>query len=306
MKVNKLKPGDTIGFLIPSSKFNMDDSRIKNLEKYLNDFGLKIKYGKTCSSSYGYLAGTDQERISDIEEMFSDPNISAIVCMKGGYGAGRIVDKIDYEIIKNNPKLFIGFSDITIFLNCIYQKTSIPTIHGLVGIFLGHPNIDSFSVNDFKTLLFENTKGRILKNPNDNCKTLVGGVSEGVLVGGNIMLVTNLIGSDYDIDMTDKILFLEEVNEKPYSIDRMLCQLRLSKRFEQLKGIIFGHFTNCTNEEGFTTDEVIEQYCQDLKIPVITHFASGHEFPFINLPIGVKVRLDADNKNIEILEEIYN
>ncbi|MFA5543981.1 MAG: LD-carboxypeptidase, partial [Bacilli bacterium] len=153
---------------------------------------------------------------------------------------------------------------------------------------------------------FENTKGRILKNPNDNCKTLVGGVSEGVLVGGNIMLVTNLIGSDYDIDMTDKILFLEEVNEKPYSIDRMLCQLRLSKRFEQLKGIIFGHFTNCTNEEGFTTDEVIEQYCQDLKIPVITHFASGHEFPFINLPIGVKVRLDADNKNIEILEEIYN
>ncbi|MFA5542889.1 MAG: LD-carboxypeptidase, partial [Bacilli bacterium] len=203
MKVNKLKPGDTIGFLIPSSKFNMDDSRIKNLEKHLNDFGLKIKYGKTCSSSYGYLAGTDQERISDIEEMFSDPNISAIVCMKGGYGAGRIVDKIDYEIIKNNPKLFIGFSDITIFLNCIYQKTSIPTIHGLVGIFLGHPNIDSFSVNDFKTLLFENTKGRILKNPNDNCKTLVGGVSEGVLVGGNIMLVTNLIGSDYDIDMTD-------------------------------------------------------------------------------------------------------
>lgn len=307
IKVNRLKTGDTIGFICPSSKYDMNSPRLKRLEEELEKLGLKAKYSITCKDKYGYLAGTDEVRKQDIEDMFLDKEVKAIMCMKGGYGASRIVDKIDYNIIEKNPKLFMGFSDITVLLNNIYQKTSIPTIHGLVGIFLGHPDIDEFSLLDFKKLIFENTKDRILVSPNDMAKTLVGGIAEGELVGGNLTLLANLTGTPYAVDFKDKIVFIEDVDEEPYSLDRMFSQLRLSGKLNEAKGIVLGHFTNCKgDEDSFTYEEVIEQYFKDFKIPVVTHFASGHEFPFINLPIGVKVRLDADKKEIKILEEIYN
>ncbi len=307
MKLNRLKPGDVIGFICPSSKFDMTSPRLVKLEEELTKMGFKFKYSKTCVDKFGYLAGTDEARKDDLENMFLDSEVKAIMCMKGGYGASRFVDKIDYEIIKNNPKLFMGFSDITVLLNNIYQKTGIPTIHGLVGIFLGNPNIDEFSIDDFNKLIFENTKDRILESPNDMAKTLVGGVSEGVLVGGNLSLIVNLVGTPYDVDFTNKIVFIEEVDEEPYSIDRMFAQLRLSGKLDKAKGIVLGHFTNCVGDtESFTYEEIIEQYFKNMEIPVLTHFASGHEFPFINLPIGVKVRLDADKKQIKILEDIYN
>lgn len=304
MKVKKLQIGDTIGFICPSTKMDMNSPRITNLEKIITDLGFKIKYGKSCYADEGYLAGSDEIRINDIQEMFVDQNIKAIICMKGGYGASRIVDGIDYHIIKNNPKLFMGFSDVTVLLNAIYAKTNLPTIHGQMGIFLGRNDIDDISIIDFKDMLAKDTYGRVLKSP--NAITLYRGSASGKIVGGNLSLITNLIGTDYDIDFTDKIVFIEEVNEAPYRIDRSFAQLRLAGKLKQAKAFVFGYFTGCEGEENTqTVASLIEEYFADLHVPIITNFASGHEFPFLNVPIGIDATLDADKCEITINGELY-
>ena len=304
LKVSKLKKGDTIGFIIPSS-YNSAD-RFERLENIMKDLGFNVKYGKTITAKWRYLAGTDQERIDDIHNMFLDKEVKAIICLKGGFGASRIIDKIDYEIIKNNPKLFIGFSDITALLNNFYKYSNLPTVHGLVGNFLASPVCDDFSKNDFKMLLQENTRGRILKG-NDKTTTLVEGVCEGEITGGNLCLISDLFGTDYEIDFENKIVLIEEVEEEPYNIDRMFAQLRLGKNIYKAKGFIFGHFTDCVDPAGNNTYEnLIKDYFGDLNVPVIYNFPTGHEFPFVNVPIGLKVRLNSITKEIEILEELYN
>ena len=304
LKVQKLKKGDTIGIIIASSCNRVD--RFKELEDYISNLGFNILYGKTVYLKSGYLAGSDEERIQDIHDMFLNPEVKAILCLKGGFGASRIIDKIDYNLIKNNPKLLIGFSDVTALLNNFYKYANLPTVHGLVGNFLASKYCDEFSKQDFKDLLFENTKGRILKG-NDNTKTLVEGITEAELVGGNLCLISDLYGTDYEVDFENKIVLIEEVEEPPYNIDRMFAQLRLGKNIYKAKGFVFGHFTDCIDSENDNTYEnLIKEYFGNLDVPVIYNFPTGHEFPFINVPIGLKVRLDANKKQIEILEEMYN
>lgn len=304
LKVNKLQKGDTIGFLIPSFANKVD--KFKKIEDELNALGYKVKFGKTCYLKHGYLAGTDEERINDVHEMFADPEIKAIICLKGGAGASRIIDKIDYELIKKNPKLFMGFSDITVFLNNLYKHAGLPTVHGLVGIYIASDNFCETSREDFKDLLTLNTKGRILKG-NEKTKTLVEGECVGEITGGNLCLISDLYGTDYEIDFEDKIVLIEEVDERIYNIDRMFAQFRLGKNLEKAKGFIFGHFTDCTDPNNDNDYEnIIKEYFGNLGVPVIYDFPTGHAFPFINVPIGLKVKLDATNKTIEILEELYN
>lgn len=304
LKVNKLKQGDTIGMLIASSCCRSNN--FKKIEEEIEALGYKIKYGKTVFAKHGYLAGTDEERINDIHQMFLDPEVKAIICFKGGFGASRIVDKIDYEIIKNNPKLFMGFSDVTVLLNNFYKHANLPTVHGLVATFIGSSKICDDSKKDFKELLTLNTKNRVLKG-NANTKTLTGGIAEGEITGGNLCLISDLYGTDYEIDFEDKIVLIEEVSEPVYNIDRMFSQLRLGQSLKKPKGFILGHFTDCKDSENENTYEnLIEEYFGNLGVPVIYNFPTGHEFPFINVPIGLKVKLDADKKEIVILEELYN
>lgn len=305
MKVPKLSIGDTIAFICPSFKCRMDTERISNLEKLISELGYKLQFRKSCYLSNGYLAGTDEERIADLENAFLDDEVKAIICLKGGYGASRIVDKINYQIIKKNPKIFIGFSDITVLLNSFYQKAMLPTIHGQLGIYLGRSDLDQESLNDFITLLQEPFKGRVMRH--STIKTICGGEAQGVLVGGNLSLICNLIGTPYDIDFTNKIIFIEEVDEEPYRIDRMFSQLRLSGKLNVARGFIFGHFTNCSSEhqEYQQVNELISEYFLKLQKPTIINFPSGHDFPFYNLPIGLEVKLDANTKEITILEEYY-
>lgn len=306
MKVKKIKKGSAVGIITPAAAIDKNSSRFKLLEERLNNLGLKVKYGKAVGKRYGYLGGTDEDRIEDLEAMFLDSEVSVIIAMLGGYGSSRIVDKVNYEIIKNNPKLLIGFSDITVFINAIYQKTNLPTIHGPVGIYLGKVEFDSISQADFEALLFTSQQGRILKNPKDNAKTLVSGKAKGKLVGGNLSLIATLIGTPYEVDFTDKIIFIEDVDEAPYAIDRYFSSLRLSGSLKKAKGFVFGYFSNIKQtENSFTIDEIIEEYFIDLNVPIITNFSSGHDLPFISLPIGLEVELDSDRKTIKILEELY-
>lgn len=306
LRVNKLQKGDTIGFLIASSVNKSPADRFQKIEEELDKLGFKVKYGKTIYLKDGYLAGNDQERIDDIHEMFSDPEVKAIICFKGGAGASRIIDKLDYELIKKNPKLFMGFSDVTVLLNNLYKHSGLPTVHGLVGIYLGSPNLCEKSKEDFKDLLTLNIKGRVLSG-NEQTKTLVGGTVEADITGGNLCLISDLYGTDYEIDFEDKIVLIEEVDEPYYNLDRMFAQLRLGKSIQKAKGFIFGYFTNCTNEKDEQKyEDLIKEYFGDLGVPVIYDFPTGHSFPFTNVPIGLKVKLDADKKTIEILEELYN
>lgn len=304
MKVRKINKGDTVGIICPARFIDLKHPSFKLLEERLTSLGLKVKYGKTVGSKFGYLADTDLLRVKDIEEMFLDKEVSLIVAMLGGYGCSRIVDMIDYEIIKNNPKLLIGFSDITVLLNSIYKKTLIPTVHGPVGIYLGKQSLDEVSLTDFNNLLFSNQLGRSLSC--DSAVTYIGGKTKGKLVGGNLSLITTLVGTPYEIDFTEKIVFIEDIDEGVYRIDRYFSQLRLSGSISKAKGFVFGYFTDINQEDNaFSLDDIIDQYFKELNVPIIKNFSSGHDLPFISLPIGLEVELDADKKTITILEELY-
>ncbi len=303
MKVKKLQKNDTIGFIIASS-YNRQQERMQVLENIIHSLGYKVKYGKTVYLKDGYLAGDDEARVQDIHDFFLDDEVKAIVCFKGGFGASRIMDKIDYQLIKEHPKLFVGLSDVTALLNNFYKYASLPTIHGEVGILLGSSKCDQVSKDDFKKLLYDNTKGRILYG--ENAKTLVPGIVEGEIVGGNLCLISDLHGTPYEVDFEDKIVLIEEVEEPPYNIDRMFAQLRLSKNITKAKGFVFGYFTDCQGEEGEQTyQSLIKEYFQNLNVPVMYDFPTGHEFPLLNVPIGLKVSMNTQTKTITILEELY-
>ena len=309
IKPKKINKGDTIGIICPSYFISSDSERIKKMEEVLIGSGYKIKYGKSFYAKEAYLAGSDELRARDVEQMFLDQDVKAIICMLGGFGASRMVDLIDYNIIKNNPKLFMGFSDVTVLLNAINQRAQLSTYHGVVGIYIGNPKFEGASYDDFMMLLNENQKNRILKNPNNDASTLISGVANGELVGGNLTLISCLLGTEFEIDFKDKIVFIEEVDEEPYKIDRYFSSLRLSNKLKEAKGFVFGYFTNCTpNKEKDSTWnylDIIRQYIEPLGKPTVYNFASGHDFPFVNLPIGLNVELDATNKIIKILDEYY-
>ena len=304
IKIKALKPGDTIGIICPASKADMASSRLPKMEEILSGWGFEVRYGASCYQEDGYLAGTDEARRQDLEAMFLDSSIDAILCLKGGYGTSRFVDQIDYSLIKKHPKLLIGFSDITVLLNNIFIRSDIATLHGQVGIFLGSPAQDTASLEDFHIAVSQPMKGRVLSSP---AQTMVGGVVRGRLVGGNLSLIAHLVGTPYDIPFKNHIVFIEEVNESPYEIDRMLTQLRLSGKLNDASGFVIGHMTDCQGKSPTkrTTDYLFEEFLKPLGKPVLTHFASGHEFPFINLPIGLEIILDADQQTITILEELY-
>lgn len=280
-----LQPGATIGVIAPAFKsFTKPD--LDRLTAILNEAGYNVIYGKSVNAEYGYLAGDDNLRANDVMEMFKNPEIAAILCIKGGYGAMRILDKLDYEIIKQNPKMVIGYSDITALQNAIYAKTSNVSIHGLVGISLLSKTIDDNSKEYFFKLL----KGQELPSKPDKIDC------EGVLIGGNLSLVSSLIGTPYMSDFKGKILMLEDVGEEPYAVDRMLTQLRLAGVFDQINGLILGHYTDCNPSESKkdcqTVEEVLDDFVKDIKVPVIRHYPFGHSYPFLSLPIGAYVYLD--------------
>jgi len=298
-----LKAGDKLGILCPSSAMTPGNlTRVPAMEAYLKSLGLDFVYGKTTTLQAGYLAGTDEERIKDIHELFLDPQIKAILCLKGGYGLTRIIDRLDYTLIACHPKLVIGFSDVTALLYALYQKVGLPSLHGQVGIFLGSPKQDEFSKKNFQEMTMNYVRGKVLQSPTlgEPFNDLKG---EGVLIGGNLSLITALLGTPFEMDFKEKIVFIEEVNEEGYRIDRMLSSLRLAGKLKEANGFVLGHFTDCGTDKT-KIDHLIEEYFPK-DIPVITHFASGHEFPFLNLPIGLKVGMDAKKQTITILEELY-
>jgi len=299
----RLRVGDTIGLISPASPENID--AIKKSILFLNNLGFNVIEGKHLYDRWGYLAGTDKDRASDVMEMFENKAVDMILCIRGGYGSSRLLPYLDYDIIKKNPKIFAGFSDITVLLNAFYEKCNLTTFHSPMGT----SNLED--VVTFKSFIFtfmEGYKPYIIKNP-DEFKTvcITKGIAEGNLIGGNLGLICNSLGTPYEIDMKDKILFIEEVTEAPYRVDRILTQLLLSNKLKQCKGIILGQFKGCDlphYERSLTLEEVLEDRLYNLEIPMFSGLCSGHDYPKLTLPIGARVRMDAQSGIINVLDAV--
>lgn len=299
----KLKLGDTIGVISPASpeKIEVIDKGIETIE----NLGFKVKVGKNLYSKKGFFAGGDLERAKDIMDMFLDDNVKLILCMRGGYGSMRIIEYLDFEEIKKHPKLFMGFSDITILLNNIYQKSGLITFHGPM---VSSNLLDTYTLKSFLDTLTISKNEFNISNPDHlPMECSINGISEGMVVGGNLCLICSTLGTPYEIDTNDKILFIEEISEAPYKIDRMLTQLLLNNKLQNCRGFILGQFKDCglpNYDRSFTLEEVLEDRIFSLKKPTLNHFMSGHSYPKLTLPIGANVRIDCNIGEIKILEKV--
>lgn len=294
---NSLCEGDTIGIVAPAGPLRVCLHEIKSS---IEMHGYKVKIGRSCYLNYkGYLAGKDEDRAKDINDMFLDSEVNAIMCLRGGFGATRILDMINYDIVKRNPKIFIGFSDITALHIAFNQKCDLLTYHGIMAA--SSPRWDEFTYNSLINALNFNDKLSI-KNPiGESIYTIKSGYCEGILVGGNLSLIVSTLGTKYEINTKNKILFIEEVGEYIYRIDRMLTHLSLAGKLSDCNGIIFGDFSDCrkSNEYDPNIYDLLSEVSLKANKPAIYNLKSGHCMPMVTIPLGAYCIMDADRKKIE-------
>lgn len=307
LKGKKLKKGDTIGFIGPSGAVRVEGA-IERAKAEMERMGYRVKLGVSCGAKYGYLSGTDALRAQDVNDMFRDPEVDAVFCVRGGYGTTRMLDLLDYDVIRENPKIFAGYSDITAMQIAMLKNCGLATFAAPMPVsdFSSAP-LDAFSLSSMLHVLGEAKPAGELRNSEGyhERKTINPGSCEGMLVGGNLMLITSLLGTPYELDTKGRILFIEEIGEHTYCIDRMLTQLRLAGKLDDCAGIIFGDFRNCEiefKEYGFTIEEIIRDVAAPCGKPIFTGFQAGHCNPKITLPYGALCRMDADSCTLEVLE----
>jgi len=301
IRPQRLQKGDTIGIIAPSSPPNQE-----NLERslaFLEQLGLKWRFGKYVKNVHGYLAGTDEERLQDLHDMFADPTIKGIFCAGGGYGSARFTDKIDLQLMKENPKVFWGFSDITYLHTAMGLYSNLVTFHGpMLASCVGKDTFHELSVKMFQQL-FEPMELHYTEAISP-LETITAGVAQGELVGGNLSLLASGIGTKFEVDTKGKLLFIEDVGEAPYKVDGLLNQLRMAGKLKEAAGIVIGDFSDAEPKKGkvtLTLDEVFADYTANLGVPVVKGFKIGHCQPHFAIPLGVGAKLDADYKTLTIL-----
>lgn len=304
IKPKPLQQGDRVAIIAPASP--VDKALIDKCVGSLKDLGLEVVVGTSCLSEHGFLSGTDDIRANDINRMFADKNIKGIFAIRGGYGCARLLDLIDFKIIKKNPKIFVGYSDITALHIAINQKSKLITYHGPMVSTELIKGLDEYSADYYKRFLFSKEKINEIFNPvGCNLEVINDGIASGQLIGGNLSLVCSSLGTKYEINTKNKILFLEEVDETPYKVDRMLLQLKQSGKLKDATGIILGAFTDCiasSNKKSLSLEEVFNEIILPLKKPTISKLVCGHCLPTLTLPLGSKIILDANEKRIKIIE----
>ncbi|NWF84130.1 MAG: LD-carboxypeptidase [Bryobacteraceae bacterium] len=310
MKPKALRPGDTAGLITPST-YVSDPEKLLLARMTVEALGLKLKVGRSVGRRDGYLGGTIAERVADLHAMFSDPEVRAVFCIRGGYGAAMLLDRIDFALIQRNPKLFIGYSDITALHLGIHGQTGLVTMHGPVTL----SRFNDWTLEHFKRAVFEPKPLGLLRNPPEErpmrpkhlTRTVSPGKATGPLTGGNLSLISSTMGTPWEIQTEGKILFLEDVDEPPYSVDRMLTHLRLAGKFRGIRGLIIGECADCvprrpSAEGGFSLGEIYDNILGDLKVPVVTGLTIGHTDDQLTLPLGVEATLDADAATLTINE----
>lgn len=291
---NKLKDGDTIGFLAASGAID-DFALLENAKIYFESKGYKVKYSENIYKNFYGLAGSDSDRLKALHNFFEDDEINAIFCIRGGYGAIRIINNIDYTLIKNNPKIFCGFSDITAFLAMFYKKANIITYYSPMPYVDFSSNIDSFTEKSFFNTLENKTDTYF----SENGKVYYSAEAVGTLFGGNLSTLASLCGLDF-IPNEPFILFLEDWHDPAYKIDRMLTQLLNIKQFHQnIKGLILGEFLSIDNEKYF--EQRIYEIANSLKIPISSGFKITHGKTKITLPFASRSYFNSKDGIIKII-----
>ena len=303
----RLKKGDTIGLVTPGSP--IEEKQLADTIEKLQGLGLKTYHTNSVLSTYGYFAGPDQERADELMHMFTHKEVDAIWCVRGGYGSIRILDLLDFDKIGQNPKVFIGYSDITALLTSIYQLTGLVTFYGPVGI----STFNRFTVRSVANVIMDpgdqykypyRREEDTRKNPEFDRYTIHAGKAEGELIGGNISVLDSMIGSRFETDFENKIVYLEEIEEKTYRIDKMLFHLLYATNLKKAAGIVLGVFSDCNinDEPRLTLKEAIYDLLKPLGIPVSYGLSFGHIDSMVTIPNGIKARMNADRNTLRILE----
>jgi len=301
LKPKSLKRGHRIGVVSPS--YWLEKKGLGNAVTVFQKKGYEVQLGDSVYLKDGPFAGTPQQRANDINQMFSDPNIDAIFCARGGYGANRVLPLLDYDLIQSKPKIFMGYSDITAFLTSITQKTGLVTFHGpMLSTFKN--KLVPYNLDTLVNVLSGKEDIRIVE-PNELKPTILkSGKAIGPLWGGNMCLLVNRLGTKNQLNTDGVILFIEDVDENLYAFDRMLFHMKESGMFENIRGLIVGELTEMKDQTipfGKTTDEIILDVCGDLNIPIVTNFPCGHGNYQATFPISLPVELRADNNFVELL-----
>ena len=295
----KINNKSTVGLIAPAWIPNKD--RLEKGIQYLTDHGFHIKLGKYVNNRHGYFAGTDQQRLDDLHLMYNDPEIEAIFCARGGWGGLRLLDKIDYKLIRNNPKPLIGYSDITSIQLAIWSKCQIPSLSGpLVAVEMGN-DLSPFTEKHLWEQLHNNNPKYTFNFSNTSTKFITQGNATGILIGGCLSLISSLFGTPYCPNYEHAILFIEDIAEKSYKIDRYLAHLRQCGVFNKISGLIIGNFIDCNddnNNHSFTTEDIFHDYFSDADFPVISDFPYGHSGIMMSMPVGVRAIIDSEKKEI--------
>ncbi|MBI3351231.1 MAG: LD-carboxypeptidase [Nitrospirae bacterium] len=296
-KPKALKKGDAIGIVAPAGK--MDPSALEKGLERIRKLGFEVVMGKHLADSFRYFSATDRQRAEDLQWMFAQ-DVRAILCARGGYGSVRLIPHLEMKQLKGSDKIFIGCSDLTTLLLHL-SNFEIPVFHG--------PMVSHFSrtqnpLSDHFFLRMLTSRDPIGKFFHPTMKSLKEGTGEGALTGGCLSLLCSSIGTPYEIDTEGKILFIEEVNEPPYRIDRMLTHLKMAGKFQKVKGILFGTLLNCDPppDSGYTLKEVVLSCLEDVACPALWGVPFGHGNENITLPIGLKVHLNGNERTITFLE----
>jgi muramoyltetrapeptide carboxypeptidase len=310
-KPPRLAPGDTVGLIEPAG-FTEDRFDLAQVLDTIRAMGLVPKPAPHVTKRYGYLAGTDKDRAADIDAMYADTSVRAVFAVRGGWGCARLLPHLDFDVIRANPKLLVGFSDITALHLAFAAKTNCPTIHG--------PNAanswGALSWDSFRRLAFAGetptwrspplNEDRLA--PRSGIRTFRPGKASGRLVGGNLTVLSALVGTPYMPDLAGAILFLEETGEAEYRLDRMLTQLALAGVLGRVAGVAFGQCTRCSggeaNYSGFTVSEVLDQHFTPLGVPAFQGALFGHVANQFSMPVGIRAEIDAGEGTIRILEPV--
>ena len=314
LKPKALRDGDTIALVAPASALQTQED-LDKARRNIEALGFKVKAGAHALDHWGYLAGTDDNRAADLNAAFKDPDVDGIICLQGGYGAARLLDRLDYDAIRDHPKVLMGYSDVTALLFALYARSRIVTFHGPIAL----STFGDFDIQNItKVIRTAEPLGKLAvpaspqgHAPDPVPTTLHGGKATGYLAGGNLSLVASLVGSPYFPNLHKHILFLEDIGEDPYRIDRMLNTLYISGAIKGVKGIVFGDFS--AREEkplkpaadptrDFTMLQVLQNFAHQTKIPAYCGAWFGHIRDKNTIPLGVKAEIDADAQTLTILD----
>jgi muramoyltetrapeptide carboxypeptidase len=305
LKPPRLRAGDLIGVVSPASTI-ADPTRIERGVSYLEKMGYRTCVGEHILKTHGYLAGTDEERAGDLHAMFRNREVKAIMCIRGGYGTPRLLSLIDYRLVARNPKIFVGYSDITSLQLALFKKCGLITFQGpMVGVDMPD-QMDAFTESLFWRLLTSPRKaGSVLPN-GEPVNTLREGKGTGVLVGGNLAHLVASMGTPYIPQLKGAVVFLEDIGEEPYRVDRMLSQLRHASVLRQAAGILAGQFTSCAPKDSsapsLSLDDVFREIAALAPTPFMSNLPFGHEARKMTMPIGIRVRMNASQHTLELLE----